>query len=137
MALCILGGGLMQWPIGLLSDKDDRRTVLTIALFIGGAMAIVIATVGIMRPEYLLYIAFVYGAASFPLYALTVSHANDYVEADERVVISGTLLLIYGTGAIIGAVLAGPIMVELGVAGLFYLGLTQITHKRCYHGAYA
>lgn len=120
MALCILGGGLMQWPIGWLSDKYDRRTVLTIALFIAGGMAIVIATVGIMRPEYLLYIAFVYGAASFPLYALTVSHANDYVEADERVVVSGTLLLTYGTGAIIGPVLAGPIMVELGVAGLFY-----------------
>ena len=79
-----------------------------------------IATVGIMRPEYLLYIAFVYGAASFPLYALTVSYTNDYVEADERVVVSGTLLLTYGTGAIIGPVLAGPIMVELGVAGLFY-----------------
>jgi len=120
MALSILGGGLMQWPIGWLSDKYDRRTVLTIALFVAGGMAIVIATVGITRPEYLLYIAFVYGATSFPLYALTVSHANDYVEADERVGVSGTLLLTYGTGAIIGPVLAGPIMAKLGAAGLFY-----------------
>ncbi len=120
MALSILGGGLMQWPMGWLSDKYDRRTVLTIALFIAGGMAIIVATLGIMRPEYLLYIAFIYGAASFPLYALTVSHANDYVGADERVVVSGTLLLTYGTGAIIGPVLAGPIMAELGVAGLFY-----------------
>jgi len=120
MALCILGGGLMQWPMGWLSDKYDRRTVLTIALFVSGGMAIVVATFGITRPEYLLYIAFVYGAASFPLYALTVSHANDYVEADERVVVSGTLLLTYGAGAIIGPVLAGPIMAKLGSAGLFY-----------------
>jgi len=120
MALCILGGGVMQWPMGWLSDHYDRRTVLTIAMFIAGGMAIVVSTIGIMRADYLLYIAFVYGAASFPLYALTVSHANDYVEADERVVVSGTLLLTYGTGAIIGPVLAGPIMAEYGSAGLFY-----------------
>lgn len=120
MALCILGGGLMQWPMGWLSDHYDRRTVLTVALFISSGMAIVVATIGITQPEYLLYIALAYGAASFPLYALTVSHANDYVEADERVGVSGTLLLTYGTGAIIGPILAGPIMARLGSAGLFY-----------------
>ncbi len=62
MALCILGGGLMQWPMGWLSDHYDRRTVLTAALFISSGMAIVVATIGITQPEYLLYIALAYGA---------------------------------------------------------------------------
>ena len=120
MSLCILGGGLMQWPMGWLSDHFDRRVVLTVACFAAGGMAIMVATGGIIKPELLLYMAMVFGGASFPIYAVTVSHANDYVDAEERVVVSGTLLLIYGAGAIVGPLLAGPIMDRLGAEGLFY-----------------
>jgi len=28
MSACIIGGVLFQWPIGMLSDRMDRRTVL-------------------------------------------------------------------------------------------------------------
>ena len=35
-------------------------------------------------------------------------------------VVSGTLLLIYGAGAIIGPLIAGPIMSQFGDAGLFF-----------------
>ncbi len=132
MALCILGGGLMQWPMGWLSDRYDRRTVLTIGSFLAGGMAVLVATGGIMKPEFLIYIAFIFGAVSFPLYALSVSHANDYVEADERVVVSGTLLLTYGSGAIIGPILAGPIMAHLGAQGLFYYIGGVFTLVGCY-----
>jgi MFS family permease len=120
MSLCILGGGLMQWPMGWLSDHFDRRIVLTLACFAGGGMAIMVATGGMIKPDLLLYIAVIFGAASFPIYAVTVSHANDYVGADERVVVSGTLLLTYGAGAIVGPLLAGPIMNQLGAQGLFF-----------------
>ncbi len=120
MSLCILGGGLMQWPMGWLSDHFDRRVVLTIAAFCGAGMSVLVAFGGGIKPELLLYLAIVFGAATFPIYAVTVSHANDYVEADERVLVSGTLLLTYGAGAVIGPVLAGLIMNQIGAAGLFY-----------------
>ncbi len=120
MSLCILGGGLMQWPMGWLSDHFDRRMVLTLASFIGGGMSILVATGGIIKPEMLPYLAIIFGASTFPIYAVTVSHANDYVAADERVVVSGTLLLTYGAGAIGGPLLAGQIMNYLGAEGLFF-----------------
>ena len=120
MSLCILGGGLMQWPMGWLSDRFDRRTVLTVCAFAAGLLSIAVALGGDARPDWLLYLGFIFGAASFPLYAITVSHANDYVGAEERVVVSGTLLLIYGAGAIVGPLLAGPIMDRVGANGLFY-----------------
>ena len=120
MSLCILGGGLMQWPMGWLSDHFDRRLVLTFASFIGGGMSLLVATGGIIKPDMLPYLALIFGASTFPIYAVTVSHANDYVEADERVVVSGTLLLTYGAGAIAGPLLAGQIMNHLGAQGLFY-----------------
>lgn len=120
ISLCILGGGLMQWPMGWLSDHFDRRLVLTFASFIGGGMSLLVATGGIIKPDMLPYLALIFGASTFPIYAVTVSHANDYVEADERVVVSGTLLLTYGAGAIAGPLLAGQIMNHLGAQGLFY-----------------
>ena len=36
---------------------------------------------------WLSYLGFIFGAASFPIYALTVSHTNDYVDSTERVVV--------------------------------------------------
>lgn len=110
----------MQWPMGWLSDHFDRRLVLTFASFIGGGMSLLVATGGIIKPDMLPYLALIFGASTFPIYAVTVSHANDYVEADERVVVSGTLLLTYGAGAIAGPLLAGQIMNHLGAQGLFY-----------------
>ena len=120
MALCILGGGLMQWPMGWASDHFDRRTVLMIAAFLASALAFAVAAVGILNSEWLVILGFIFGAAGFPLYAVTVSHANDYVGAEERVGVSGTLLLTYGAGAVIGPLLAGPAMSKLGNGGLFY-----------------
>ncbi|WNK00571.1 MFS transporter [Thalassospiraceae bacterium LMO-JJ14] len=120
MSLCILGGGLMQWPMGWLSDHFDRRVVLAVACFAGGAMSFMVATGGMIKPDLLLYMAIIFGASTFPIYAVTVSHANDYVNADERVLVSGTLLLTYGAGAIVGPLLAGPIMDRLGAEGLFF-----------------
>ncbi len=120
MALCIMGGGLMQWPMGWLSDHFDRRRVITVAAFIAGGLSVSLAYIGALHPEWLLYLGFIFGAASFPIYALTVSHTNDHVDSIERVMVSGTLLLTYGTGAIAGPLLAAPVMREFGASGLFY-----------------
>lgn len=51
MAFCILGGGLMQWPMGWLSDHFDRRRVITIAAFIAGGLSISVAYIGGLYPE--------------------------------------------------------------------------------------
>lgn len=120
MSLCILGGGLMQWPMGWLSDNFDRRKILMGGSFATAGLAALVAVGGTIKPDLLVYMAFMFGAASFPIYAVTVSHANDYVQAEERVVVSGTLLLIYGAGAIVGPLLAGPVMDLAGDEGLFY-----------------
>ncbi len=123
MSLCILGGGVMQWPIGWLSDRFDRRTVLAVAAFAAGGMCLAVAFLGPKYPDGLLYLGFAFGAVAFPIYALTVAHANDFVGPEERVVVSGTLLLVYGIGAIIGPLAAGQVMHFMGPLGLFkYMG---------------
>lgn len=120
MALCILGGGIMQWPIGKISDHFDRRTILTVTCFASSALSISVAVIGQFNPGWLTLLGLLFGAASFPIYALSVSHANDYVDAEERVVVSGTLLLIYGAGAVIGPLIVGPLMEHYLPEALFY-----------------
>lgn len=120
MSLCILGGGLVQWPLGWLSDKVDRRILIIAISFIGASACGAIAYFGVSQPNLIFYFALFFGAATFPLYAISVSHTNDFVNADERVLVSGTLLMVYGTGAVIGPLLAGMAMDRLGPAGLFF-----------------
>lgn len=120
MSLCILGGGLVQWPLGWLSDKFDRRKLIIVISFLGGGACVAIAHLGVPKPHLIFYFALAFGAATFPLYAIAVSHTNDFVDAAERVLVSGTLLMVYGVGAVIGPIVAGMAMSRLGPAGLFF-----------------
>lgn len=120
MSLCILGGGLVQWPLGWLSDKVDRRVLIIVISFLGASACGALAYIGVSQPHLIFYIALFFGSATFPLYAISVSHTNDFVDASERILVSGTLLMVYGVGAVIGPLFAGVAMEKLGPAGLFY-----------------
>jgi MFS family permease len=114
MSLVLLGGVALQWPIGHLSDRWDRRRVI-LAVSLGGAVlaGIGAALVGRSVPGMLAAV-FLYGGAAFSLYPLCVAHSNDHVEPSEFVTTSSGLLLIYGIGAAIGPLLVGPLMQYVG-----------------------
>ena len=57
------------------------------------------------------------------MYAIAVAHANDYAEADDYVMVSSGLLLMFGTGAIIGPFLASAVMGISGSSGLYLMTL--------------
>jgi len=119
MAGAVLGGSLIQFPLGRLSDRMDRRKVL-IGVCVG---AIVIAlTIVILRPrtpELVTGLVVIFGAMIYPQYAITVAHANDYAGADEFVKIAGGLLLLLGVGTMIGPLLAAQAMEHFIPEGLF------------------
>ena len=122
MTATILGGLVLQWPLGWLSDRFDRRTVISsvcaaIALF-GAAMFFGKA----LSEPVLLAGAVVYGGAIFSLSPLCIAHANDYITSDDRVGASGGLMLAYGVGAVVGPLLASAAIMGLGTGGLFALG---------------
>ncbi len=111
MAALLLGGALAQYPIGWLSDRFDRRTVLISVAGLaatGGAAMAAVAQLGSVPA--LLVMAGVFGALTMPLYALLIAHTNDFLDPGEFVQASGGLLLIYGIGAVIGPLLASWVM---------------------------
>jgi len=119
MAVTMLGGLTLQWPLGWLSDYLDRRLVIVGACLTAGVFALLIAeTIGDGLPRILAF-CFVYGACSFPLYSLCVAHVNDHVDLNELVAVASGLILVFGIGSILGPVVGSVVMGQIGPAGLF------------------
>jgi len=126
MSATVVGGALAQWPFGRLSDKMDRRkTILLSCLLAAGAAGLVILTY-LTLPDLMIGAAFLFGVFSFPLYAISVAHTNDMATDVDFVAVAGGLLLINGAGSVIGPLVAGLAMHQLGPLGLF--GFTAIVH---------
>lgn len=119
MAGAVLGGSLIQFPLGRLSDRMDRRKVLVAVC--AGAILIALIIV-ILRPrtaELVIGLTVIFGAMIYPQYAITVAHANDFAAPDEFVKIAGGLLLLLGVGTMIGPFLAAQAMDLFIPEGLF------------------
>jgi MFS family permease len=126
MAGSLIGGSLIQFPLGWVSDRTDRRRVL-IAVAIGAlAVGLVFAIFHPSSPVIVPVLAIIFGAAAYPMYALTVAHANDFAASDEFVKIASSILLIYGIGTMIGPILAAFAMSSFGPYGLFLF--TMLVH---------
>jgi len=120
MTAAVLGGALGQWPLGLWSDRVDRRWVIAFAALTGVLVGVVMwwSFEGLSTLSLMLLSA-AWGAIAFPMYAVSVAHANDYANPDEYVMISSGLLLMYGIGAILGPFSAPAVMKFAGPGGLY------------------
>ncbi|MXO64584.1 MFS transporter [Altericroceibacterium endophyticum] len=116
---CVIGGGVaLQWPLGLLSDRFDRRTVIIGCMGIVLAISIVLSFFS--QPSALLFVlGTLFGGFAFALYPLCVAHSNDHLTEEQRVGASSGLVLTYSAGAVVGPMIASAGMQVLGVRGLF------------------
>jgi hypothetical protein len=119
MAGAVLGGSLIQFPLGRLSDKMDRRKVLVGACIGAIAIALIIVILRPRTPELVIGLTVIFGAMIYPQYAITVAHANDFAAPDEFVKIAGGLLLLLGVGTMVGPFLAAQAMDHFIPEGLF------------------
>lgn len=117
VAAIIVGGGLLQWPIGRLSDGRDRRYVLIVIAAIGGAFSVLLALQDWFPGWGLFALALVFGGFSFSLYAISVAQTNDRLSSDQ--VLEGTrgLLMVNGAGSVVGPMVSGAAMGWFGAAG--------------------
>ena len=119
MAVSILAAVLTQYPVGRLSDRMDRRTVIASVCLLATAVAATqVAFAGLPRALFLVLTALFSGAA-LTLYSLSVSHVNDKLEPAQMVAASSALLLINGMAAAFGPVLTGGLMAEFGPRAYF------------------
>ena len=118
-----LGGMIMQFPLGKLSDLVDRRLVLVgapgIAIPICFLLAMLESPVDNLLRLYSL-IALL-GGLTLPLYSICMAHMNDYLKPGQVVAASGTLVLILAVGMTFGPTLGAFAIEFYGPNGLFYL----------------
>jgi MFS family permease len=109
MASGTLGGFLMAWPLGWLSDRMDRRIVIICAaVTAASSLAVLSALIPPDAPLPLLCVSVaLLGATIVPTYSIVIAHVNDSVTKGRFVAASSCLLLIQGIGAAVGPVLAG------------------------------
>lgn len=102
LAVATLGGMALQWPIGYVSDRFDRRLVLIgVTMMAAIAMALILI-VGTENQIVLTVLFGIYGGLCLPMYSLCVAHTNDYLEPDQIVGASGALVFSTGLGTMIG-----------------------------------
>jgi MFS family permease len=119
----ILGGLVMQWPLGRLSDLLDRRTVLTASFFATAALGAVLAFVPGLGFWAFVVLAGAYGGIAVTLYSIAVAHANDHIDSADLVAASAGLLLAYSLGAVTGPIAATNAMTLVGTWGFYGFGM--------------
>ena len=119
MAVSIFAAVLTQYPVGRLSDRMDRRTVIASVCLLATVLA---ATIELLTPlprALFLLLAALFSGAVLTLYSLSVSHVNDKLEPSQMVAASSALLLINGTAAAFGPLIVGAVMGAFGARAYF------------------
>ncbi len=123
MALPPLGVILSQYPIGWISDRIDRRTIIMLLAFVSAVIAAVTLAGGYYLTRVMLIsLITAFGVLSLPIYSLVVAHANDHLKREQVLGASAKLILLYGVGSMVGPILVGDIMRRIGGEGwLIYM----------------
>ncbi|MCB1364874.1 MAG: MFS transporter [Rhodobacteraceae bacterium] len=122
VAVFYIGATVLQYPLGWVSDRMDRRLLIMMVAFAGSVGAMIGMVLG---GHYLLLLAaaFIIGGLSNPLYSLLIAYTNDYLQPEDMAAASGGLVFINGLGAIAGPLISGWLMSDsvIGPGGFFLL----------------
>ena len=127
VSIAIIGGAVVQYPLGRLSDRLPDRRWLIAAVCAVASLAGVVLMAAAGLPVTIVYAAyFLFGAAAFSIYGFSVAHANDHAEPEDFVEIMAGLLVIFGLGAVAGPLVAAALMEATGSGSLFLF--TSVVH---------
>lgn len=111
MAATQLGALFLQFPLGYLSDRLDRRAMMFWLSLVLAALCAAMIFLQASMPFWIFLVAFsAFGGLTEIFYPLGVAHANDKADPQEFVTLSSNLLLIWAFGGTIG-----PAAITLGV----------------------
>jgi len=130
----IVGGAILQMPLGWMSDRVNRRGVLMFAtigaalagiylsllsgnIFLTNSLGTVIRTQ--TDPMWYFVGAFLFGAFAMPLYSLAIALANDFAKPSQFAPLSAGLIFTYAAGGTIGPALASAAMQLFGPQAFF------------------
>ena len=118
VSLFALGNVIFQIPMGLLSDRYDRRRLLRINALTGllGALALSFA----LHANFILFatLLVVWGGVVGSLYAVGLAHLGSRYQGPELTGANATYIMLYSVGMLAGPPLLG-VGLDLAPSGLF------------------
>jgi MFS family permease len=128
MGVSILSAVVTQYPVGWLSDRMDRRTVIAGVCIVATLCAAALAALRTLPHGVFLALTAVFSGVALTLYSLAVSHVNDHLEPAQMVAASSALLRLNGFGAAVSPVLVGGLIAGFGPPAYFaaLAGLTGL-----------
>lgn len=121
MTAGLFAGLCLQYPIGWLSDRfDRRRTIMAVAALGGGVcFASFLALAAAPTPLAALIAAAATGLSIFPLYAVVLAYTNDRLPQTSLVGAAAAVTLCYSIGSAAVPPLASAAMEALGPEAFF------------------
>ncbi len=120
MAVVIIGGMALQYPMGRWSDRNDRQIVLIVLGMALIALSLALPLAAAIGELALGVVLFLFGGVAFSLYPVAMSHAADRAPPQALVGMSQGLLLINAVGCTLSAPMLTGVMGRTGGNGLFY-----------------
>ena len=125
MAMLILGAASLQFPIGRVSDRFDRRRVIIVINLVAVVVSLLAFFAMDMGLAVVFLMIFLVGGSCLPVYALAAAHTNDELRPGQMVAASSSLILIFGLGASLGPIAVAGFMAVFGAPG-FYMSIASI-----------
>ncbi|CUA94125.1 MFS transporter [Pannonibacter indicus] len=121
MSLSLLIGALIQVPVGMVSDRIDRRAVLIGMGLVAMVVEIVLSLLSAPGSTTVIIFVSLFGGMIYSMYPVIVAHANDHAAPGEFLKTSGGLLMLYGVGTMIGPIAAAALMSATSPSALFHV----------------
>lgn len=114
------GSLLLQWPLGWLSDRADRRYVIAGLAAGTSLVSVLILFASAQEAQNVILWSFAaWGGLALCIYSVCVAHACDIVDPGRIVSTVGTLLFAWAAGVTVGPLVGAVAMELLGPGGLF------------------
>lgn len=119
LGAAVLGGVAVQYPLGWLADKIERRSVL-----MGISLAAILACAWITQiesePRILYIAAALFGVTSYPVYSVASALANDRATPEMALELNASLIFFFSLGAVVSPLVTSKLIAEFGPAALFW-----------------
>jgi len=118
MSVTIVGGFVLQWPLGKLSDLFGRKKII----FMLSLAAVIPAMTIALYPHnstLVLISSFLLGAFIVAIYPICVCDVCDNISEEKIISATGAMLFAYGTGLVIGPLAAAKFIVTFSSRSLY------------------
>jgi MFS family permease len=125
LAAPLVGSVALQYPIGWISDRISRRTVMWWVALSASMLSLSLAMVP-AGSWPAIGLMFLLGGTVFPLYSLTIAFTADWLPQSQLAAASAALVRVNGIGAVFGPIIAAPLMAWADPSMFFWVMV--ITH---------